>query len=277
MMSARRLRRSVTAVVVAAALGSVGFIAQPAGAAPVLGSLGTPVQAALTGAPLQAVAATTVPSRPRWWRETVRYGARDSSPYQISHVFELQIRLTRAGVYRGPITGYFGTMTLAGVKAFQKLQRLSQTGVVDQVTWARLIWYSTLRSVGWYHMPAACKTAGFHSCYSRYTYELFLMYNGTLWNSWLVRGGAWNLQTVLGTHRVYWQDIDHRSSLFNGAPMPYSQFFYGGEALHGSATMMDPRIGHSHGCVNMYIEDAAELWKMTVGRTHIVTVYGPWR
>jgi lipoprotein-anchoring transpeptidase ErfK/SrfK len=58
--------------------------------------------------------------------------------------------------------------------------------------------------------------------------------------------------------------------------MPYSQFFYGGEAIHGSGTMVNPLSGHSHGCINMYIEDAAELWSLTYRHTHTVTVYGGW-
>ncbi|HSV64618.1 MAG TPA: L,D-transpeptidase family protein [Mycobacteriales bacterium] len=277
-----RPRHAVAAAGVAAALiagsGAVelapAYLSQAAAA---------PVAAARTGlvdAPLATATAATVAaptSRPQLYRETVRYGARDTSPYQISHVYEVQIRLARTGIYKGPVTGYFGTATLAAVKAFQRSQRLSQTGVVNQATWTRLITVSRQRSPGWYQVPAACKAAGWHTCYSRSTYEVFTFYSGTLWNTWLVRGGAAGLQTVLGTYRVYWQDIDHRSAMFDNAPMPYSQFFYGGEALHGSATMMDPRLGHSHGCVNMYIEDATELWRLTGGRAHVVTVYGAWR
>jgi hypothetical protein len=224
-----------------------------------------------------AFTAVATPNRPRFWRETVRPGARDTSPTAIAHVYEVQIRLYRAGVYRSYINGVYGSPVVASVKYFQKLQKLPQTGIVDQATWARLIQVSTSRSWGWTTLPAVCKSAGFHACYSRYTYELFFLQNGVLWNSWMVRGGARGLQTVTGTYRVYWQDVDHRSHEFNNAPMPYAQFFYGGEAIHGSYTMVDPRSGWSHGCVNMYLKDAVELWKMTAGQRVTVTVYGPWR
>jgi hypothetical protein len=277
-MGIRGLRHPIaTAVIAAAALGGAGLAAPPAGAAPlghVAASVGGPVRAGPLAAPLQVAAVASLPS---FYRETVRYGMRDSDPYHISHVFEVQIRLNRSGFFGGPITGYFGSMTLAAVKSFQRAQRLSQTGVVDQATWTRLLAYSRQRSLGWYALPSVCRSAGWHSCYSRSSYELFLLHNGTLVNNWLVRGGAYTLQTVLGTHRVYWKDIDHRSAEFNNAPMPYSQFFYGGEALHGSATMVNPLVGHSHGCVNMYIEDAADLWRLTAPYTHTVTVYGAWR
>ena len=160
--------------------------------------------------------------------------------------------------------------------AFQKAQKLPQTGVADQTTWAHLIGFSKLRSMGWFGMPAVCRTAGWHTCYSRPTNELFLMHNGALVNTWYVRGGARGLETVLGTYAVYWKDIDHKSAEFHGAPMPYSEFFYGGEAVHGSGTMVNPLSGHSHGCINMYIEDAAEFWRLTAPFRNTVTVYGHW-
>ena len=58
--------------------------------------------------------------------------------------------------------------------------------------------------------------------------------------------------------------------------MPYSQFFDGGEALHGSRLMMDPFVDHSHGCVNFYVEDARQLWNITYDKRLWVTVYGAW-
>jgi len=245
-------------------------LASSSGATPA----GAPPAAALPAAPVLAAAAAV--TRPRLYRETVRYGARDLSPYQISHVYEVQIRLTWAGAYSGPITGYFGPLTLAGVRRFQRSQHLQPNGVVDATTWPRLIRVSTTRRGGDRRLPSVCRSAGWHTCYSRPTHELFTFHDGLWWNVWLVRGGSYLLQTVRGTYRVYWQDIDHRSMLFNGAPMPYSQFFYGGEAVHGSATMVNPLVGHSHGCINMYIEDSAELWRLTAGRRHVVTVFGAW-
>jgi hypothetical protein len=40
--------------------------------------------------------------------------------------------------------------------------------------------------------------------------------------------------------------------------------------------MMDPFSGHSHGCVNFYVEDARQLWSMTHDKTLRVHVYGRW-
>ncbi|MFA5770903.1 MAG: peptidoglycan-binding protein, partial [Patescibacteria group bacterium] len=49
-------------------------------------------------------------------------------------VKELQKRLTSEGVYKGPITEYFGPLTLAGVKKFQAKYNLDQVGIVGPLT-----------------------------------------------------------------------------------------------------------------------------------------------
>jgi L,D-transpeptidase catalytic domain len=52
--------------------------------------------------------------------------------------------------------------------------------------------------------------------------------------------------TPPGTFRVAFKDMNHKSSLFNDAPMPYSVFFNGGVAFHqGSLRQL------SHGCVHL--------------------------
>ncbi|SDD01531.1 L,D-transpeptidase [Actinokineospora iranica] len=52
--------------------------------------------------------------------------------------------------------------------------------------------------------------------------------------------------TPPGTFKVGWKNIDHKSSVFNNAPMPHSVFFNGGIAFHqGSLTEK------SHGCIHL--------------------------
>lgn len=52
--------------------------------------------------------------------------------------------------------------------------------------------------------------------------------------------------TPPGTFNVGWKDIDHLSSEFDNAPMPYSVFFNGGIAFHeGSLSDL------SHGCIHL--------------------------
>jgi lipoprotein-anchoring transpeptidase ErfK/SrfK len=53
-------------------------------------------------------------------------------------------------------------------------------------------------------------------------------------------------ETPPGTFSVGWKDIDHLSSEFDNAPMPYSVFFNGGIAFHeGSLSDL------SHGCIHL--------------------------
>ncbi len=51
-------------------------------------------------------------------------------------VTELQTRLQGEGYYSGPITGYFGPLTLAAVKAYQSAKGLPSTGYVGTMTMA---------------------------------------------------------------------------------------------------------------------------------------------
>ncbi|HYF05148.1 MAG TPA: peptidoglycan-binding protein [Patescibacteria group bacterium] len=49
-------------------------------------------------------------------------------------VSELQRRLTKEGLYKGPVTGKFGALTRAAVVAYQKKNKLKQLGVVGPGT-----------------------------------------------------------------------------------------------------------------------------------------------
>lgn len=74
----------------------------------------------------------------------------------------------------------------------------------------------------------------------------------------LVRSGREGYGTRTGWHAIYWRHKNHVSSLYH-SPMPYSQFFNGGQAFHGVYGSIFTPIG-SRGCVNMTLDDARELW-----------------
>jgi hypothetical protein len=256
--------------------------ARPAGArsirAVVHGLVPAVVLAATVLAPAHASAprATVTPSaslRAPFTRETVRRGDVDADPYHIEHVYEVQYRLKRLDLYDARPDGRFGRLTEAAVKEFQRRNGLVVSGVVDAATWRPLIRQSVR---GRRVVPAGCKSAGWHACYDRRWHQVNLYHDGTLLNSWFVRGGGATTPTRTGTFRVYYRDIDHVSSTFDSAPMPYAQFFSGGQALHGSRLMMDPWVGHSHGCVNFWTEDARQLWNLTSTTRLWVHVYGRW-
>ncbi|MBB1254762.1 L,D-transpeptidase family protein [Streptomyces sp. OF3] len=74
-----------------------------------------------------------------------------------------------------------------------------------------------------------------------------------------VRTGRLEMETRGGLHHVYWRNRHHHSTLYD-VPMPYAQFFDGGQALHG--TTEDLFESGSAGCVNLHNEDAAKLWDL---------------
>lgn len=224
---------------------------------------------ASTAAPAEAALDLRAPLS----REPVSRGAVDRDPYNISHVYEIQIRLRRLGLLDAVPNGTFGPQTERAVKLFQRKVGQAQTGRVNAALWPHLIRQS-LR--GKAVTPKVCMSAGWHVCYDRARHQATLYSNGRLYNSWLVRGGSYTTQTRTGSFVVQWRSIDHRSSQFDGAPMPYAQFFSGGQALHGSRLMMNPYEGHSHGCVNFWVEDARQLWNLTYDKRLNVHVYGAW-
>ncbi|WP_369272880.1 L,D-transpeptidase family protein [Streptomyces sp. R11] len=73
-----------------------------------------------------------------------------------------------------------------------------------------------------------------------------------------VRSGRKGYETRVGSHRIYWRHKNHVSSLYN-SPMPYSQFFSGGQAFHGVYGNIFTAVG-SMGCVNLRLDEAKKLW-----------------
>lgn len=205
-------------------------------------------------------------------RELVQRGDVDADPYKIEHVYEVQIRLRRLGFLAASPTGTFGPQTELAVRRFQESRGLRATGRVDARTWVPLIRRSTW---GKKLLPQSCRERGWHLCYDRKRHQASLYRNGRLHNSWLVRGGSYGTQTRTGDFEVQWRSKNHVSRAFD-APMPFAQFFSGGQALHGSRLMMDPFEGHSHGCVNFWVEDARQLWNLTHDKRLFVHVYGEW-
>jgi hypothetical protein len=234
---------------------------------------GAPGAAATSTTAAKAVQPKAFRMIDRYARETVTFGSRDASVYDIEHVLELQYRLKWAGFFKVNPTGNFGTLTRSALKKYQRSIGLRVTGVATHRTWQHLL-PDTLRRKG--AIPNICKAKGWHACYDRTAHQVTLWHRGKIHNTWLVRGGSYSTPTRTGNTVVYKRDIDHKSGLFDGAPMPYSQFFDGGQAYHGSRFMMDPFVEHSHGCINMYVEDARQLWRLTATQRLNVSVYGGW-
>ncbi|MEU2710928.1 L,D-transpeptidase family protein [Streptomyces sp. NPDC007205] len=82
-----------------------------------------------------------------------------------------------------------------------------------------------------------------------------------------MRSGRAGHVTRKGWHTVYWRHKNHVSTLYN-EPMPYAQFFDGGEAFHAVYGSIYTTVG-SWGCVNLKLGDARKLWGVLKKGDHV--------
>nr|WP_078843143.1 L,D-transpeptidase [Streptomyces albus] len=75
-----------------------------------------------------------------------------------------------------------------------------------------------------------------------------------------IRSGKDGRPTRTGWNRISWRNEKHVSTIYK-TPMPYAQFFNGGQAFHGVRDDIYDPDGGSHGCVNLTRPDAERLWK----------------
>lgn len=99
-----------------------------------VGIVGPATRAALNGSATTTTQATTTAS--------TNDGFKFSNPLSLgssgNDVTELQKRLTAEGVYSGPITGYYGALTMSAVKTYQGNHGINQLGNVGPATRASL-------------------------------------------------------------------------------------------------------------------------------------------
>ena len=81
-----------------------------------------------------------------------------------------------------------------------------------------------------------------------------------LYYVWPVSTGRRGHTTPTGRFRPYSLRRHHRSSKYNNAPMPYSIFYRGGYAIHGTHNINRLGSPASHGCVRLHMSNARELF-----------------
>jgi lipoprotein-anchoring transpeptidase ErfK/SrfK len=80
--------------------------------------------------------------------------------------------------------------------------------------------------------------------------------------SWPVSTARRGYHTPTGTFQPQALAVWHRSTIYNGSPMPHSIFFHGGYAIHGSYEIKHLGSPASHGCVRLHPAAAAELFSL---------------
>ena len=86
--------------------------------------------------------------------------------------------------------------------------------------------------------------------------------NGFYYASWKVSTAGPGYYTPRGNYRPTRLARMHYSRKYDNAPMPYSVFFKGGYAIHGTGAVK--RLGRpaSHGCIRLAPGNAARLFSL---------------
>ena len=94
------------------------------------------------------------------------------------------------------------------------------------------------------------------------TQTMTVVHRGVVKYRWKVSTARRGKVTPAGTWSAKWLSKNHRSSRYNNAPMPYSIFYNGNYAVHG--TNQVSRLGSpaSAGCIRLHTQNAALLYKL---------------
>lgn len=89
-----------------------------------------------------------------------------------------------------------------------------------------------------------------------------VVHRGSVIGRWPVSTARRGKVTPTGSWSAKWLSRHHRSSRYNNAPMPYSIFYSGNFAVHG--TYQTKALGRpaSSGCVRLHPTHAAKLYSL---------------
>ena len=90
---------------------------------------------------------------------------------------------------------------------------------------------------------------------------MYVYADGQLAYVWPVSTATWGYNTPDGVYYPTALDPYHRSGRY-GSPMPYSIFFTGGYAIHGSYDIGHLGYPASHGCIRLHPGHAAQLYDL---------------
>ena len=94
------------------------------------------------------------------------------------------------------------------------------------------------------------------------TQRMQVYVNGKPAYNWRVSTARSGYHTPTGTYEPANLVRYHRSTIYNGSPMPHSIFFYKGYAIHGSYETHHLGRPASHGCVRLHPSNAAKLYAL---------------
>jgi lipoprotein-anchoring transpeptidase ErfK/SrfK len=109
-------------------------------------------------------------------------------------------------------------------------------------------------------VPQSAARADVQVQISKSAQRMFVLVNGEHRYTWPVSTGIYG--TPSGSFRPQMLKRYHRSTLYNGAPMPYSIFYDGNFAIHGTTHVRQLGGRASKGCVRLHPSHAAVLFSL---------------
>ncbi|MGA3309490.1 MAG: L,D-transpeptidase [Xanthobacteraceae bacterium] len=127
----------------------------------------------------------------------------------------------------------------------------------------RLIFAALLAALSLAFLPAATRAAaGVLVRVDRASQTMEVSADGAYLYTWPVSTARPGYRTPTGVFHPQWMAARWFSRIYYNSPMPYSIFFRGGFAIHGSYEIS--RLGGpaSHGCVRLHPANAAVLFDL---------------
>lgn len=79
---------------------------------------------------------------------------------------------------------------------------------------------------------------------------------------WRVSTARKGYKTATGTYKAQRIQKMHYSSLYHNSPMPYTIFYHGNYAIHGTRSVRKLGRPASHGCVRLHTKNAKKLYAL---------------
>ncbi len=120
-----------------------------------------------------------------------------------------------------------------------------------------------LAALSLFLLPLAAHAASLTAIIDKSDQDMTVILNGEIIHIWPVSTARPGKVTPNGTFTPYLLKREHYSTLYDNAPMPFSIFFSGNYAIHGT-TQID-RLGcvASAGCIRLHPENAEILFNLT--------------
>ena len=90
-----------------------------------------------------------------------------------------------------------------------------------------------------------------------------VIHRGRVIHTWKVSTARRGKVTPVGSWSAKWLSRNHRSSRYNNAPMPYSIFYNGHYAVHGTDQISRLGSPASAGCIRLHPDNARKLFTLT--------------